>query len=153
MGADKRRLSSKLIIPNLIEHGADINARRDTDGATALMVAVAAYNNFHNITIINELLNLGADMTIKNNNNRTALDLARELNHQYVIDNLEKFTAWSQEKTKATTSEEGGASSSEKATAPTPNKDKASCPSGECTISRKLRRTKSRRRRTTRRRR
>jgi ankyrin repeat protein len=61
------------IINTLLERGADIN-RQDEDGLTALMHAVTQ----RRLDIAELLLAHGADKTIKNKENQTAMDLAQQ---------------------------------------------------------------------------
>ena len=55
-------------------------------GETALMIAVS--NQYINIVIY--LIEKGADVTIRNNNGKTALDIAREKNFDKIVSLLEE---------------------------------------------------------------
>ncbi len=67
-------------IKNLIETGIDINYRY-SNAETALMVA----SKSGDLNTVATLLNLGADPTLKSKHNKTAIDIARQNNHDYVV--------------------------------------------------------------------
>lgn len=80
--------SACLIIDLLLSNGADINAQ-DYRGDTALMRAVQP--PFRDLSIISHLLQKGADLTIRNNEFETALDLAKKCNNTQAVKLLEEF--------------------------------------------------------------
>ena len=72
------------IAKELIEHGADVNAK-SASGITPLMVA--AGNN--NAPMIGFLLSKGADPALKNNIGKTALDIARDARNEVATSALQ----------------------------------------------------------------
>ena len=69
------------VMHELLQRGADVNKRDRYDGLTALHYS-AMYNN---IDAIRLLLENGASTTIKDNEGRTPIDVAREYNHQEAV--------------------------------------------------------------------
>lgn len=78
------RTQSVKIVEAFIEHGADVNARYV--GTTALHAAISQHIN---IEIIRELILAKADMTIKDGNGETALDVARGYLNREIIELIE----------------------------------------------------------------
>lgn len=76
------------IIRWLIRNGADVNHYDGTD--SILTLACDAYNGY-GLEIIELLLKSGADISRKNEQNKTALDIAREKGHTNLIGVLEKY--------------------------------------------------------------
>ena len=65
-----------------VQKGADVNAKSEDHGFTALMYAAA--NGYPDV--VNMLLYLDADPHIKSNDGRTALDVAREVDdHESIL--------------------------------------------------------------------
>lgn len=69
----------------LIEKGADINARSKKKGVTALMIAAA----LGNVKMVNQLLEHGADKSIKDRFGATAEVIAKKRGHVGVVEILE----------------------------------------------------------------
>ena len=69
------------VIHELLQRGADVNKRHRVDGLTALHWS--ALNN--STDAIRLLLENGASTTIKDNEVRTPIDLARRGNHQEAV--------------------------------------------------------------------
>ncbi|MEZ0226825.1 MAG: ankyrin repeat domain-containing protein [Alphaproteobacteria bacterium] len=68
------------VIPLLVKRGVVMNAQKEDDGFTALMWAAFGGKG----ESVRQLLDLGANYDLKNNNGKTALDLAREKGHVHV---------------------------------------------------------------------
>lgn len=68
----------------LCDAGVNINAQ-SAGGYTALMLVVENHNRQIQQDIINELLDRGADTTLKNANHQTALDIAKQLGKNEAI--------------------------------------------------------------------
>lgn len=81
--------------------GIDINLQT-TDGHTALMFAT----HLDRAEIVKKLLEAGADWSIKNNLNETALDLAKKQSHLEIVAILEKAMTEKKEKFEKTESKE-----------------------------------------------
>lgn len=79
--------NKKDIAQLLIDNGANINAQR-YNGWTPLMLAVG----IKNIDMVKFLLDNNADITIKNNSNKTALDIARSRNYEEIVALFENYT-------------------------------------------------------------
>ena len=85
-----------LTVKKLIAKGANLNNTMVTEftidkqtfpkGSTALMLAI----NENHTDIAIELIKAGADVSIKDGNNKTALDIAKSKKNQAIIDLLEK---------------------------------------------------------------
>ena len=71
-------------IKNRIAKGDSIDGQ-DKDGFTSLMYA----SRKGNLEAVNVLVSLNANLDLKNNNNQTAEDIAREFGFQEIIDFLE----------------------------------------------------------------
>jgi len=76
-------------VQTLLAGGADVNAKRTTDGVTALMWA--ALNG--NTEIVKLLLEKGADINAKSNDGLTALVAARSSGHKDIVQLLDKTAA------------------------------------------------------------
>ena len=70
----------------MIENGANVNAK-DEDGDTAL--AYAAIRGAP-ANVIKQLLNAGADVSIKNNHGKTAIMLAKEQGKNQILELLKQ---------------------------------------------------------------
>jgi len=70
----------------LIDKGAAINAI-DSNGKSLLMVAVVQ----NKLPMVELLLRKGIDETLTNNGGQTALDIARQLHRDEIVDVLEKY--------------------------------------------------------------
>ena len=75
------RYNLTYVIHKLLQRGADVNKRDRNHGLTALHYS-AMYNK---IGAIRLLLENGASTTIKDNEGRTPIDVARELNNQEAV--------------------------------------------------------------------
>ena len=76
----------------LLEKGAGVDQKAENDGLTALHVA--AYNG--QVEVAKELLRAGASTDIRNNANKTALDLANERNNSAVSSVIRDPQRWRQ---------------------------------------------------------
>jgi ankyrin repeat protein len=76
-------------IQELIKAGADIDVRRDKDGATMLMIATGNQN----MEILKELILAGADVNAKYYDERTVLDIALRLKYDDIANELKKAGA------------------------------------------------------------
>ncbi len=74
------------IVDLLLRHGANVNAVDDIGNITVLMIAVEKGHK----EIVESLLLNGADAFIKNEDNETALDIAKKFNHIEIIQLIEK---------------------------------------------------------------
>lgn len=70
----------------LIRKGADIDVKEDLQGNTALHLAAQE----RNYTAVSELINAGADVTIRNQQQETPLDIAKNNRNQKIIALIEK---------------------------------------------------------------
>jgi ankyrin repeat protein len=74
------------IVESLISAGANINHIGDY-GRTSLMMAIDS----NSPKIVSKLLQCGADITIKDKNEYTALDLAMELEYEDIVQNIMEY--------------------------------------------------------------
>ncbi|BCS96354.1 hypothetical protein DSLASN_19860 [Desulfoluna limicola] len=77
--------SPEQLLKALVAHGADVNAV-DEYGNTALMIATVQ----DNAELVELLLSLGADLTIKGPGGHTAEETAYDLGHRYIYQLLEQ---------------------------------------------------------------
>ena len=75
-----------IIVESLISAGANINHIGDY-GRTSLMMAIDS----NSPKIVSKLLECDADITIKDKNGSTALDLARELEYEDIVQNIMEY--------------------------------------------------------------
>ncbi len=76
------------VVRDLLLAGANVNAQRDSDGATALL---AASFNGH-VEIVNHLLqHYNVDVNVERDDGNTALDVARIEGHANIVRLLEKY--------------------------------------------------------------
>ncbi len=79
-----------ILVRDLLERGAEVNARSQTmAGATALILAA----DCGNLPMAEALLARGADVTVRDDFGRTALDIARRKQQDPLIELLEKAGA------------------------------------------------------------
>ena len=76
---------STAVVKAMIKRGAEVNAHNGA-GYTARMIAAAG--DLHDVAAV--LLEAGADPTMKSEDGRTALTIAREREHRGVLELLEK---------------------------------------------------------------
>ena len=76
-------------IRTMLENGTDVNAKDDTFGHTALIVA----SRMGRSEVVELLLAKGADSNVADNYGQTALHWARKKNFQEVVDLLQKAGA------------------------------------------------------------
>ncbi|MCL4361845.1 ankyrin repeat domain-containing protein [Candidatus Dependentiae bacterium] len=81
-----RKPQMKIIIRQLIDAGANINAK-DVCGENPLMLASIAGEK----DVVEFLIKKGADVKATNNNGQSALSLAKKLKHQEIIELLSKY--------------------------------------------------------------
>ncbi len=74
------------IMDLLIAHQADVNKKNPQDGSTVLMVAASEGY----IDVVELLIDAGADVTARDNNGQTALDLAMQGDHSEVAELLKE---------------------------------------------------------------
>ena len=72
------------LVENLLDRGADIEARDNNHGRTALMLA----SGRGEVVVVKTLLDHGADINARNKEGSTALDIAYDEGHQEVISTL-----------------------------------------------------------------
>lgn len=77
------------VIEQLIKAGADVNAKKELDGTTALMGAAA----FGNIDAVKLLIDAGADINAKSRYDATAFMLAEEEGHDNIVQLLKEAGA------------------------------------------------------------
>lgn len=93
--------NARLIVLNAIEHGADINIRTAAAGETPLMLAAQNGNR----TIVELLLQQGANMHARTTQGKTALDLARDKRDMAIVRSLERYSRRNGAKQAATTAD------------------------------------------------
>ena len=71
----------------LIKNKIDLNTQ-NINGDTALHYWASNTYNEHAIALAKELISAGASLTIKNNDTKTSIDIARENNHQRVLETM-----------------------------------------------------------------
>ena len=71
----------------LLDRGADMNSQDNNMKSSPLHIA--CYGSSPNC--LRELLLRGADLTLSNKYNETAFDVARSMNHEYILDVIMKF--------------------------------------------------------------
>jgi len=73
----------------LIESGADVNAKDNLFGRTALMIA----SFYGHKEVVELLLKKGADVNAKDKNGRTALMIASKKGHKEIVELLKFYGA------------------------------------------------------------
>lgn len=81
------RVGNLVKVKSLLERGAEIDSRTSAGGATALIIAACSGHNW----VVEFLLKAGADSTLRDNSNKTALDYACEKDGRWLVKLLQEF--------------------------------------------------------------
>jgi hypothetical protein len=81
------------LVKELLTHDADPNIKQERTGKTLLMLAI----EMRNVELVKELLSHDADPNIKDDNDRSAVDTAKDTEHKEIIRLLTPFSTVAKE--------------------------------------------------------